>query len=525
MCVPPKVDSRLLTMAKQLSSRSFQRLVTALKQSNKTITVIEQTCGGIINSSILAQPGASAVYYGGSVSYNTRKAKPLLLNDEELHTRLNQPRQAGHGETEADAYRNSKLDWTAQTSIAFCKAMGTDYAIAEGGAAGPTFRPKGLDTGFSVISIAGKNENGEVEVLKQEMVHSTNADRQGNMLLFANKAADLATQAITGDSSGVEKVEVSQMVPQLDRVTHLRSNEEALTSLEPSARYILLKGNEILSTAMTGPTFLTHQDIQALDTPMQQTFLGKIHSDGTPLFGVDLLDKDNVDVSGLEDSESSFVNTRTTAPLFSSLDNEIALHATAYANWQRRSAFCSLCGAPTVLIQGGTCRKCTSCNTMTWPRQDPSMIAVIGSQCGEKVLLAQSSRHPPKFNTVLAGFVEAGETFEAAVARETFEETGILIDEGSVDYVGSQPWPFPQSCMIGFSAIADADQPLNVDTNELVSAGWYSREDVQAACEVEGPTMQLPVAEAALTNDPSLNLLVPPKGVIARKLIERWLEN
>ena len=152
------------------------------------------------------------------------------------------------------------------------------------------------------------------------------------------------------------------------------------------------------------------------------------------------------------------------------------------------------------------------------------MIAVISSRDGERILLAHSARHPPKMHTVLAGFVEAGEKFEEAVARETFEETGISIDEGSVRYIGSQPWPFPQSCMIGFSAVADDRQPLQIDRNELVAAAWFSKDDVMRAASLEGSTMQEAVARAALEKDPTLNLLIPPKGVIARELIDTWLE-
>ena len=84
---------------------------------------------------------------------------------------------------------------------------------------------------------------------------------------------------------------------------------------------------------------------------------------------------------------------------------------------------------------------CTECNAKSWPRQDPSMISAITSREGDKILLAHSQRHPPRLHTVLAGFIEAGETFEKGVAREAFEETGIRIDEDSVEYLGSQPWP------------------------------------------------------------------------------------
>ena len=151
------------------------------------------------------------------------------------------------------------------------------------------------------------------------------------------------------------------------------------------------------------------------------------------------------------------------------------------------------------------------------------MIASITSRCGERILLARSPRHPPKMHTVLAGFVEAGERFEAAVARETWEETGVRIDEGSVSYIGSQPWPFPQSCMIAFTATADDAQPLDIDTDEIVSARWFDKGEVLAATKVEGAVMEHGAAKAALEANPDLTLLVPPKRVIARTLIDNFL--
>lgn len=152
------------------------------------------------------------------------------------------------------------------------------------------------------------------------------------------------------------------------------------------------------------------------------------------------------------------------------------------------------------------------------------MIAVISSRNKERVLLGRSLRHPPRMHTALAGFVEAGETFEKAVAREVYEETGVRIDEDSVRYIGSQPWPFPQSIMIGFVATADETQPLNVNFNELVEAAWFDRGQVEKAAAVPGAVMRKEIAEAALLADPSLELLIPPKGVIARTLLDTWLD-
>jgi NAD+ diphosphatase len=371
------------------------------------------------------------------------------------------------------------------------------------------------------LSVAGKGADGKVSVIRQEVIRSPHADREKNMRLFADSAANIATEVVSGTNiqEADEGIETAQALL-LDRATHLRGDAQALSDMEPTAKYVLLKGQDILTKSNTDLALLSQGDVQALGCKnSRQTFLGLLSDTGTAVFGIDLLAED--EVAG--PSGTSFVNTRTTAPLFSSIENELALHATALAQWQRRTSFCNLCGAATMFVDGGTCCRCTKCNTPSWPRPDPSMIAVISSRKGDKVLLAHSTRHPPKFHTVLAGFVEAGETFEAAVAREAYEETGIRIDEGSVEYVGSQPWPFPQSCMIGFTATADCSQELNVDTNELVSAGWFDKADVAQAATVEGPTMQLPVAEAALQKDPSLPLLIPPKGVIARKLIDTWL--
>uniref|UniRef100_A0A7S2BT15 NAD(+) diphosphatase n=1 Tax=Octactis speculum TaxID=3111310 RepID=A0A7S2BT15_9STRA len=125
--------------------------------------------------------------------------------------------------------------------------------------------------------------------------------------------------------------------------------------------------------------------------------------------------------------------------------------------------------------------------------------------------------------TALAGFVEAGETLEECVAREVHEETGVTVDAGSVRYLKSQPWPFPQSSMVAFTATADHTAELNIDTDELVCARWYPREMVAAAATVKDAVMDHDVAKAALDARPDLELLIPPPNVVARDLIDAWL--
>lgn len=504
-----------------VSSPSFHRLVQALKLQKKTLAVVEQCCGGLISSGVMAQPGASAVFYGGTVSYNTKKSKPLLLNDDTLHQSLT--RKAPHDPTrsEAEAYIESKISWTAATSVAYCQALGTDFAIAEGGASGPTFRPKDMEKGFAVLCVAGKDDSGRISVVEQRVIHSNTNDREFNMRHFADQAAELATLVVTKQNQ-TSPVKASQTLA-LNRAVHLRSDEGALAELKPKAKYVMLQGAKILVNSPTEPALLPYESIDTmLPVDYPTTFLGILsEQEQTPVFSVDMTD--DMDISMLP-STTSLIDTRTNAPLFSKLHNELALHATALAQWQRRTKCCSLCGGKTILVQGGTACQCTQCHSKSWPRQDPSMIVIISSRDGQRVLLGRSPRHPYKMYTALAGFVEAGEAFESAVAREAFEETGVLVDDGSVQYCGSQPWPFPQSCMIGFIATADDTMPLDVDTMELVDAKWFDRSDVEKAATVPGATMQKEVANDALMRDPTLPLLIPPKGVIARKLIDQWLE-
>lgn len=460
--------------------------------------------------------------------YNTKKTKGLLLNDDQLHKSL---MEGNFDKNTKDGYIKSKFDWTGKTSIAFCKSMDTDFAIAEGGAAGPTFGPEDMNEGFSVLSIAGKGQNGRnFELLKQKVIHSSHNDRERNMQLFSDAAAELLIEVLKEreEHSNNKTISLDWEIPQdetimLDRSTHIRSNEDKIEGLKPKAKYLLVKGNEILFRSDAKLAALSHDEVSELKND-NVTFLGILSDkEQTPIFGIDIVDEDFDEMqtsSGLR-----WLDTRTNAPLLSRLENELALHIMAYANWQRKSRFCTLDGAPLTLIHAGTAQKCTQCNTMYWPRQDPSMIASITSRCGNRILLAQSKRHPRKLHTVLAGFVEAGETFEAAVARETWEETGIIIDKDSVKYQGMQPWPFPQSCMIAFSATADDTQPLNIDQNELVDAKWFDKKEVMEASKVEGAVMQHHVAEAAMRANPDLPLLIPPKRVIARTLIDTWLES
>ena len=501
-----------------LTRYPFLRLVSGLKEKGKTVTVVESCCGGLINASLMAVPGSSQVFFGGSVAYNTKEAKKFLLNDPNLHSKVMKKPVPTDGETEGQVYIRSKLNWTAEAAKAFCEQNNVDYAIAEGGASGPTFRPKDIDKGFSVVAIAGKMPNGKAEILAQQVFHSAHANREGNMKLFADAAAKLAADTIgIGDLQSPQDKEKDDSTVWLDRATNIRSDKEALHALEgrADAKLVVLRNSsECLFSSETKLALLDNNNNGVLSS-LPKTFLGLDHDSQVPIFCVEVDETNEQDVQQQLSSSYYFDNTRTHAPFLSAKDYELVLSATALSNWKRTHKFCSICGAPLKSIQGGTCLQCTGCDSLSWPRQDPSIIVLITNRQGDKALLARSPRHPTKVHTALAGFVEAGEAFEMAVMREAFEETGVKVDPDSITYHSSQPWPFPRSAMIGFRATADDSLPLNIDENELVSASWFDRSDVIEASNVDGAVMNKDVAEKVLQQFPSLNILIPPKGVLA----------
>jgi NAD+ diphosphatase len=182
------------------------------------------------------------------------------------------------------------------------------------------------------------------------------------------------------------------------------------------------------------------------------------------------------------------------APLFAA--------ALSLGGWHSRHGFCASCGGQTRIVRGGWSRSCPACAAEHYPRVDP--VVIMLAEHGGSVLLGRQPHYPPRRYSALAGFVEAGETIEAAVARELNEEAGIAVTE--VDYLASQPWPFPSSLMIGCLARASTTR-LTIDTTELDDARWFTRDEVAAALA-----------------DPECGPFQPPPHfAIARTLLEHWL--
>lgn len=183
-------------------------------------------------------------------------------------------------------------------------------------------------------------------------------------------------------------------------------------------------------------------------------------------------------------------------------DAGLLVLAVGLANWHATHTHCPRCGTPTVVASAGFTRVCPADESEHYPRTDPAIIVLVTDASGERCLLGSSARWAGRRFSTLAGFVEPGESAEAAVVREVGEESGVVV--GEVDYLGSQPWPFPSSLMLGFTARALSPDAVPVaDGVELVETRWFTKAEIDDGIA-----------------DGSLGL--PPAVSIARRLIEHW---
>lgn len=197
-----------------------------------------------------------------------------------------------------------------------------------------------------------------------------------------------------------------------------------------------------------------------------------------------------------------WVELRSFAPCASVRDAGLATSAVAVCTWHAQQRFCPACGAPVVPALSGWAQTCTNAadsGRLLFPRIEPAVITAIVDD-DDRILLQHNTAWRERFCSVSAGFVEAGESLEHAVRRETREEVGIELDD--VRYLGSQPWPFPASIMLGFRAHALTTN-VAVDHEEVSSARWYTRDDL---------------AQLVATGE----LELPGRASIARHMIEDW---
>jgi NAD+ diphosphatase len=288
--------------------------------------------------------------------------------------------------------------------------------------------------------------------------------------------------------------------PYLDRRAELRDDPDWLHAArgDPETRFVVGVGAAQLvrSGDVTDIAFLAATDAivaQAPDTAL--TLLG--------WFGGRRCVLVEAEASAAADGGppgSELRELRALAPQLPPESASLLAYARALTLWKARHRFCGVCGSANLPARAGHVMRCSreGCGTEAFPRLDPAIIVLVTDATGEHALLGRQASWPQGRYSTIAGFVEPGESLEDAVVREVFEETGVTA--GAVEYVASQPWPFPSSLMLGFNAVASTRE-IHLRDGELEDARWFSRADIAAG-------------------HPSL----PPPGAISARLIDAWFK-
>lgn len=305
----------------------------------------------------------------------------------------------------------------------------------------------------------------------------------------------------------------------LDRAAEVRGDDAALQRLmaDPSTRAVLSwRGKPLISPERPAALVrlpMDHPILQS-DAVSKPVFLGREDGAARFAFTIDAWEPEGIDTASLnqflDPSEQShpdlaegqvFAELRRVMTWLSPRDAELAATAKAVFAWHSSHQFCARCGAASDMTMAGWQRDCGACGGKHFPRTDPVVIMLITH--GNSVLMGRSPGWPEGMYSLLAGFVEPGETLEAAVRREVFEESGITV--GHVGYLASQPWPFPASLMFGCQGQAETTE-ITIDPNEIEDAMWVTREEMMQAFAGAHPV-----------------LLPARKGAIAHFLLENWL--
>ncbi len=286
---------------------------------------------------------------------------------------------------------------------------------------------------------------------------------------------------------------------ELDRATARRGDTEWLAAAwaDPGTRVVVIEDGRALVRSGSGTEELVF--VPPAQAPEGVRFMLGVAADGTVYFGVAgplARAEDGAD----RPAGARPVSLREAGPHLSDRDVGLMTHAVGLANWHAVHRHCPRCGAVTAAEQAGHSRRCPVDGSEHFPRLDPAVIMLV-TDPDDRCLLARNAQWPERRVSILAGFVEPGESAEQAVAREVLEETGISVI--GARYVGSQPWPMPHSLMLGFRARATGSLQIVVDSEEIAEARWFSRDELRAS--VAGGEIRL-----------------PPPVSIAHRIIESW---
>lgn len=283
----------------------------------------------------------------------------------------------------------------------------------------------------------------------------------------------------------------------LDRAAHFRTSDQKLESLFVQAKIFQVNQGKFIWTPdqNLGLTYLDPKG-KLINSPEFSTalaeryFLG-LTPEGEPYFAIN---------TPFAEDAQNLVSLREVGTLLNDLEIGAVMHAIALANWHDVHPRCARCGEPTLSILGGSTRKCPACEAEHYPRTDSAVIVLVRDR-QDRILLGRQKIWPAKRFSTFAGFLEPGESLEACVVREVAEEAGVSLSE--IKYLGSQPWPFPASIMLSFTAVTDNPEKAEPDGEEIEAIRWYTR--AQIAADIA-----------------SGELLLPPGISIARRMIELW---
>ncbi len=285
-----------------------------------------------------------------------------------------------------------------------------------------------------------------------------------------------------------------------DRSDQLRTDLEAATAgwanaallrVDSRGQVLIADGRVVLGDALE----------LAAAPPADAVFLGRIE-DGRHVWAV------RAALRPPEGREVSVLSLRATGTIFDDASAQLVSSAVALLNWHDKARFSAVDGTPTKSVRCGWARVNLLTGEEEYPRIDPAVICLVHDG-GDRAVLARQSGWAPGWFSLLAGFVEAGESFEACVAREVREEIGLTVRD--VRYLGSQPWPFPRSLMVGFHAVGDPDEDFVFHDGEITEAAWFTRDEVRQALDA-----------GDWTTTSQAKLLLPPAVSIARVIIESW---
>jgi NAD+ diphosphatase len=292
----------------------------------------------------------------------------------------------------------------------------------------------------------------------------------------------------------------------INRESELRSDPTQLAALWKSAHIIHL----VDARLSAGDDSLTFIDATAVTAAQEifvtgdRFFLGIGRDDKQAYFAWNTTWINPPVDDGTEEFEKrKYEGFKSLRELGGALDADelaLAMHAVGLANWHATHTHCARCGAPTVSDLGGSVRTCPDDATQHHPRTDPAVIVLVKDK-DDRILLGHQPTWPDKRFSTFAGFVETGESFEECVSREVFEEAGVYLHD--INYLTSQPWPFPASIMIAFEAITHRPEEARPDGTEITEVRWFSRDEMKAAVAAQ-------------------DLLLPPKISVARRMIEAW---